>query len=112
MVTSSVRPTEIKIINIRDNVKDSRTRIKYAFNFNITETQVEEEIVAEDGSTTTETRTVYQYYQYTSEMEIDLVMKQFIPDILTSLYTQLEPVISQRLQDASVEIPTEISVDS
>ena len=112
MVTSSVRPSEIQIVSIRDNVKDNRTKIKYTFNFNITETQVEEEVMAEDGSTTTETRTVYQYYQYTSEMEIDLVMKQFIPDILTSLYTQLEPVISQRLQDASVEIPTEISVDS
>jgi len=110
MVTSTKRPAKIQVIGVKESIEKNKLRLRYAFNFNITEKQVEEEIMTED-ETTTQIITVYKYFQYIGEMEVDLMLKPIMADILKGIYKKIEPFITQRLQDAAVEIPSEISVD-
>jgi len=115
MVTSTKRPAKIQVIDVKESIEKNKLRIRYAFNFNIKEKEEEipdyVEVFEYDESTPPTTRTVYEYFQYIGEMEVDLMLKPIIPDILKGMYKKLKPFITQRLQDAAIEIPSEISVD-
>ena len=111
MVQSMAKPSEIQIIKLTDDMKQGKVKVSYAFNYGIQEKQIEEHVVREDGTTDVEMRTVYEYYQYISEAEFDLMLKPFIPELLKQMYKQLEPVIQERLNLANVEIPKEISIE-
>ncbi len=111
MVQSTTKPSEIQIISTTDDIKKNKVLVKYAFNYNITEKQIEETFVDEIENTTTQLVTVYEYYQYISEAEFDLMLKPFIPELLKQMYKQLEPVIQERLNLANVETPKEISIE-
>jgi len=111
MVTSTKRPAKIQVIGVKESIENNKLRIRYAFNFNIEEKEEYVEVLEDGGTTQPATRTVYEYFQYIGEMEVDLMLKPILPDILKGIYKKIEPFIMQRLQDAAVKIPSEISVD-
>ncbi|EKF49536.1 hypothetical protein H17ap60334_04972 [Thermosipho africanus H17ap60334] len=111
MVQSMAKPSEIQIIKLTDDMKQGKVKVSYAFNYGIQEKQIEEHVVREDGTTDVETRTVYEYYQYVADAEFDLILKPFIPELLKQIYKQLEPIIQERLDLASAEIPKNITLE-
>jgi len=115
MVTSTKRPAKIQVLGVKESIENNKLQIRYAFNFNITEKEKEipdyVEVFEYEEKTPPTTRTVYEYFQYIGEMEVDLMLKPILPDILKGIYKKIEPFITQRLQDAAIEIPSEISVD-
>ncbi|MBB6061882.1 hypothetical protein HNP65_000304 [Thermosipho japonicus] len=111
MVQSTEKPSEIQIIKVIDDLKQGKVKITYAFNYGIQEKQIEEQVVREDGTVDTEIRTVYEYYQYISEAEFDLMLKPFIAELLKQMYKKLEMTILTRLADAQSELPKEITLE-
>ena len=111
MVTNQKKPSEIQIINIQDDIRKGKTKVKYAFNYNIQEVQEEAPILDEEGKETTELRTVYKYIQLIFESEFDLFMKNAIPDALKALYKATEAEILSNISMAETELPKEINVE-
>lgn len=115
---SSTKPSEITILQVYDNVKTGRTKVRYAFRYGIKEKQVEEEITnydEEEGTpyNVTETVTVYEYKEKIDELEIDTVLKAQIPSILESLYRKIAPTLAQlaEYQEQQINVPLDINVD-
>jgi len=115
---SSTKPPEITILEVFDNVKTGRTKVRYVFRYGIKEKQVEEEITnydEEEGTpyNVTETVTVYEYKEKIDELEIDTVLKAQIPSILESLYREIAPTLAQlaEYQEQQINIPLDINVD-
>lgn len=111
MIQSSIKPAEIQIISTQDDIRNNKVNVKYAFNYAITEKQVEETLFDEEtGEETTKLVTVYEYYQYISEASFDLLVKPLIPELLKNIYKQLETTILDRLNLANTELPKEITL--
>jgi len=109
MVQSTERPARIHIISVRDDIKANKCVVQYAMNFAITEKQIEEQIPdPETGETITQTKTVFEYYQITSELTLDLFLKPFLLDALKHIYEQLEPTVLERISFAAADIPKEL----
>ena len=94
-LTSETKPPKIQILGEQTDIKNKKIRVIFAFNF----------VIDEDTSDET---TIYSYYQYQTEIAVDLVFRAAISDILRYLYKQVEPAFLERIQIAKVEIPKEI----
>ncbi|NUU94835.1 hypothetical protein XO10_00695 [Marinitoga sp. 1135] len=110
MVRSSEKPSEIQIINVTDDVRKGRTKVKYAFNYNIQEIQEEVPIIDEQGNEVMQTQTMYEYEQFVFESEFDLFMKNVIPEVLKTMYAAKKDEIMQNLALANTKIPKEINI--
>lgn len=113
---SSTKPPEITILEVVDNVKTGRTKVRYAFRYCIKE-RLGERLwdVEEEGTpyNVTETVTAYEYKEKIDELEIDTVLKAQIPSILESLYREIAPTLAQlaEYQEQQINIPFDINVD-
>lgn len=107
MVVSTEKPKQIYIFNIKDDIKRGKTLVKYAFRYNIESTTMEHE--NEQGQI--EEVQAWQYEEYISEQEFDLFLKDAIPNILSSLYTEIVPKLENLQSYASVELPREFNVE-
>ncbi|AEX84786.1 Hypothetical protein MPV1_38 [Marinitoga phage MPV1] len=110
MVRSSVKPSEIQIISVTDDIRKSKTRVKYAFNYNIQEVREEMPIIDEQGNEVMQTQTMYEYEQFVFESEFDLFMKNVIPEVLKTMYAAKKDEIMQNLALANTKIPKEINI--
>ena len=107
MLTSAVKPPKIQILNMRGDISKNKLYVKYAFNFGITEKTVPV-VDMRTGEETEKEEIQYEYYQYVSEVEFDLILKPFLPQLLQNMYQQLEPVITERITANATEIPKQI----
>ncbi len=111
VIATGEKPVEIVILNVQDDIKRAKTKVRYAFRFNIQETTTTiESINEETGEATTEQVPAWRYEEIISETEFDLVFKSVIPELLKTLYEKSKPILEQNIQLASVELPKEISV--
>jgi len=107
MVRSTVKPTEIKIIRVRDDIAKGTFYVQYAFRFGIREKTIE----TVDATGTAVQSKVYEYEEYIAEMELPLALKSVLSDTLIGLYKQIVPKLMENLNYASVGIPPEIKVE-
>ena len=107
MIVSTEKPKQIYIFDIRDDIKRGKTLVKYAFRYNIESTTMEYE--NEQGQI--EETQAWQYEEYISEQEFDLFLKDAIPNILASLYTEIVPKLEAMQSYASLELPKEFDIE-
>ncbi|AJW77003.1 hypothetical protein [Marinitoga sp. 1155] len=110
MVKSEIRPSEIQIINVMDDVRKGKVKVKYVFNYNITEVQEEVTEFDEDGNEIQVTKIMYEYEQFIFESEFDLLFKNIIPQILKTMYEEKKTEILNNIALANTELPKEISI--
>jgi len=107
MVVSTEKPKQIYIFDIRDDIKKGKTLVKYAFRYNIESTTMEHE--TEQGEK--EETQAWQYEEYISEQEFDLFLKDAIPNILSSLYTEIVPKLETMQSYTKIELPREFDIE-
>ena len=107
MVISTEKPKQIAILSIKDDIKRGKTLVKYAFRYNIESTTMEYE--NEQGQI--EEVQAWQYEEYISEQEFDLFLKDAIPNILASLYTEIVPKLEAMQSYIEIELPREFDIE-
>lgn len=110
MPISQVKPAEIGVLSVQDDIKRGITKVQYAFRFNITQTTIEEPVQNEDGTTGTQTVDAWQYDEITDEIEIPLYLKPNISDILTNLYNNTKANLTQILEYKNTQVPKDIYI--
>ena len=107
MITSTEKPKQIYIFDIKDDIKRGKTLVKYAFRYNIESTTIEHE--NEQGEI--EEIQAWQYEEYISEQEFDLFLKESIPNILSSLYLEIVPKLEEMQGYSVIELQREFDVE-
>lgn len=107
MVVSTEKPKQIYIFDIRDDIKKGKMLVKYAFRYAIEATIMERE----DEQGQIEEVQGWKYEEYIAEQEFDLFLKDAIPNILSSLYTEIVPKLEAMQSYASLELPKEFDIE-
>jgi len=107
MVVSTEKPKQIAILSIKDDIKRGKTLVKYAFRYNIESTTMEYE--NEQGQI--EEIPAWQYEEYIAEQEFDMFLKDAIPNILASLYTEIVPKLEEMQGYSVIELQREFDVE-
>lgn len=111
MTTSTEKPKQIIILNSKDDIKNGKVKVKFAFRYSIVETTMEETTFNEEtGEEVINKIPAWEYKEYISEQEFDLFLKPSIPDILKSLYTEISPKLESLGNYADVELPREFDI--
>lgn len=108
MVVSTEKPKQIAILNIRDDIKRGKTLVKFAFRYAIEETTIEQSV---DEQGQIEEVQGWKYEEYIAEQEFDLFLKDAIPSILASLYTEIVPRLESLQSYVELELPREFDIE-
>ena len=112
MVISTQKPSEIKVISVKDDIKAGTCTVKYAFRINIQETtQTIEEVNPETGETTTKEVQAWQYEEIIDEMTIPLYLKPALESVLKTAYEQAKPHFEELINLSQTEVPSEIKME-
>ena len=107
MVVSTEKPKQVYIFDIKDDIKRGKTLVKYAFRYNIESTTMEHE--NEQGQI--EEVQGWKYEEYIAEQEFDMFLKDAIPGILTSLYTEIVSRLESMQSYMVLELPREFNIE-
>lgn len=107
MVVSTEKPKQIYIFDVKDDIKRGKTLVKYAFRYNIESTIMERE----DEQGQIEEVQGWKYEEYIAEQEFDLFLKDAIPNILSSLYTEIVPKLETMQSYTKIELPREFDIE-
>ena len=107
MILSTEKPKQIAILVANDDVKKGKTFVKFAFRYAIEETTIEQP--TEEGHI--EEIQGWKYEEYIAEQEFDLFLKDAIPSILASLYTEIVPRQESLQSYVELELPREFDIE-
>jgi hypothetical protein len=107
MTTSTEKPNQIIILSIKDDIKNGKVKVRFAFRYSIIETTIDQPSLNEEIINQVQ---AWEYKEYQSEQEFDLFLKPSIPDILKSLYTEISPKLESLGNYADVELPREFDI--
>lgn len=111
MVFSQEQPSPIYIINSVDNLHTGKTKVKYAFRYNITPAvHTETHINPETGEEVITEINGFEYEEYIQEQEFDLFLKSSIINILKSHYQTILPTLESLTTYANIQLPKEINI--
>ncbi len=108
MIVSTEKPKQIYIFNIKDDIKRGKTLVKFAFRYAIEETTIEQSV---DEQGQIEEVQGWKYEEYIAEQEFDMFLKDAIPNILASLYTEIVPKLEEMQSYADIEVPKEFDIE-
>ncbi|HEW92035.1 MAG TPA: hypothetical protein ENF81_05795 [Thermotogaceae bacterium] len=111
VITTGDKPTEIAILNVLDDIKRGKCRVRYAFRYAFKETtQTVEEVDPETGEEAPKELPAWQYEEVIDEIELPLYLKPNLESILKTLYEQSIPTLEELTTLANFELPKEISL--
>ena len=108
MTVSTEKPKQIAILSIKDDIKRGKTLVKFAFRYAIEETTIEQPV---DEQGQIEEVQAWQYEEYIAEQEFDMFLKDAIPGILTSLYTEIVSRLESMQSYMELELPREFNIE-
>jgi len=112
MVISTQKPSEIKVISVKDDIKAGICTVKYAFRVGIQETtQTVEEVNPETGEMESKEVQAWQYEEIIDEMTIPLYLKTALESVLKTAYEQAKPHFEELINLSQTEVPNEINTE-
>lgn len=111
MVFSESKPSEILILETKNDVRKGKVYVKYSFRYNIKESTREDVYIDDTGTEQKTTISGYEYNEYIGDQEFDIVLRPSIPELLKGEYTAMVPILQYSQLYADYEIPKEITVN-